>query len=93
MNFFAENFGPKKVDPGTATLTRDPLGPHNIFKGKSEYNEARRFIRSKFIEAAPVGCKIYTHFTIATDRSNVEKVFEVSADVIVEKNLSSVGMN
>lgn len=36
---------------------------------------------------------IYHHFTCATDTSNIQHVFDAVSDIIIERNLASIGLN
>ncbi|VEL16284.1 unnamed protein product [Protopolystoma xenopodis] len=62
--------------------------------GKSTIEDAGRFIQSKFIQLSRrQGSKeIYTHFTCATDTSNIQFVFNAVTDVIIKNTLKNAGL-
>jgi hypothetical protein len=53
------------------------------FEDSKSCEEAKEFIKKKFVELAPKGKTIYTHFTCATDISNIEFVFLSVSDIIL----------
>ncbi|CAG0917788.1 unnamed protein product [Notodromas monacha] len=62
------------------------------YEGKNKYDEASAFIERKFLALnRRSDDKVYTHFTCATDTSNMEFVFSAVTDVIVRNNLKETG--
>lgn len=64
------------------------------YRGSNTYEEAAAYIKMKF-EACNIkrGTKeIYTHFTCATDTSNIQFVFDAVTDVIRRNNLKECGL-
>lgn len=64
------------------------------YTGGNTYDETSSFIQQKFenLNKRKDQKKIYTHFTCATDTSNIEFVFDAVTDVIIKNNLSSCGL-
>ena len=64
------------------------------YAGKNTYGEASAYIRERFEEKNErQGTKeVYTHFTCATDTSNIQFVFDAITDVIIKNNLRSCGL-
>lgn len=64
------------------------------YRGKNTYDEASAFIRKRFegLNQRPEAKEIYTHFTCATDTSNVQFVFESVSDIIIKNNLKDCGL-
>ncbi|VEL25662.1 unnamed protein product [Protopolystoma xenopodis] len=64
------------------------------YSGGDNYDEASQYIRQRFEGLNNrVGVKeIYTHFTCATDTSNVQFVFDAAIDVIIKSNLKECGL-
>ena len=63
------------------------------YPGSSNYEEASAFIQMKFESLNRNPSKeIYTHFTCATDTSNVQFVFDSVTDVIIKDQLREVGL-
>ncbi|XP_072014592.1 guanine nucleotide-binding protein G(o) subunit alpha-like [Amphiura filiformis] len=63
------------------------------YRGTSEVKEARQYICKQFVSKNK--CKdspVYHHYTTATDRSNVQFVFDAAMDVVLHQTLSDVGM-
>lgn len=62
--------------------------------GLNTYEEAASYIRSQFenLNKRRDQKQIYTHFTCATDTSNIQFVFEAVTDVILKNNLRDVGL-
>ncbi|KAJ3423973.1 guanine nucleotide-binding protein g(o) subunit alpha [Anaeramoeba flamelloides] len=62
------------------------------YKGKNNFEQASEYIKSKFLEKAKdQDHKIYTHFTCATDTTNVRFVFDAVKDIILQ-NITEFGM-
>ncbi|XP_042605101.1 guanine nucleotide-binding protein G(o) subunit alpha-like isoform X1 [Cyprinus carpio] len=63
------------------------------FRGADcDVDAAARFIASMFVSLNMTSKLIYHHFTTATDTSNVQVVFQVVMDTIIEENLKSVSL-
>ncbi|KNC71479.1 hypothetical protein SARC_15980, partial [Sphaeroforma arctica JP610] len=57
------------------------------------YAAASEFIREMF-ESMNRGTEntIYSHFTCATDTENIQFVFDVITDVLIQRNFKEVGL-
>ncbi|CAH8493157.1 unnamed protein product [Schistosoma mattheei] len=64
------------------------------YTGGNNYEEASEYIRSCFENSnTRSGPKdIYSHFTCATDTSNIQFVFDAVTDVIIKNNLKDCGI-
>jgi len=64
------------------------------FVGSNSYEEAAAYIQMKFenLNRRQETKEVYTHFTCATDTSNVQFVFDAVTDVIVKDNLKDCGL-
>ncbi|KAF5400399.1 GTP binding protein alpha subunit Gi [Paragonimus heterotremus] len=64
------------------------------YRGANTYEEAGFYIQHKFeaLNRHEATKEIYTHFTCATDTSNMQFVFESVTDVIIRANLRLGGM-
>lgn len=64
------------------------------YRGSNTYEEAAAFIKMKFESCNLKGAtkEIYTHFTCATDTSNIQFVFDAVTDVIRRNNLKEIGL-
>ncbi|KAJ6231793.1 guanine nucleotide-binding protein g(o) subunit alpha [Anaeramoeba flamelloides] len=61
------------------------------YKGKNNFEEASEYIKSKFLEKIKdKEQKIYTHFTCATDTTNVRFVFDAVKDILLQ-NITEFG--
>jgi guanine nucleotide-binding protein G(i) subunit alpha len=62
--------------------------------GPNTYEAAAAFIRLQFEELNKKKAEkeIYTHFTCATDTTNIQFVFEAVTDVIMKNNLKDCGL-
>ena len=65
--------------------------------GSNTYNDAGAFIQWKFEQLNRTTGQsqpkaIYTHFTCATDTSNIQFVFDAVTDMIIKSNLAEVGL-
>ena len=72
--------------------------PDILNLGPNTYEEARTYIKEKFLELnrsrnpnLPKK-EIYTHYTCATDTTNIKFVFESITDSIITKHLQEMGM-
>jgi len=60
--------------------------------GSSNYTEASEYIRYRFESVNRQSKEIYTHFTNATDTTNVEFVFDASMTIVLQENLKMAGI-
>lgn len=70
--------------------------------GANRFEDAGAYIQMRFEglnkQRTPDGSgpgrlkEIYTHFTCATDTSNIQFVFDAVTDMIIKKNLIEVGL-
>lgn len=84
-----------KKDLFTEKIAKSPLTicfPE--YPGRNEYVQAGAYVQHKFEELNKQKDKkeIYTHFTCATDTTNVQFVFDAVTDVIVKNNLKDCGL-
>lgn len=84
-----------KKDLFEEKITRSPLSicfPE--YKGANTYEECASYIQMKFenLNKKKDQKQIYTHFTCATDTSNIQFVFDAVTDVIIKNNLSNCGL-
>ncbi|XP_076280582.1 G protein alpha i subunit [Lasioglossum baleicum] len=84
-----------KKDLFEEKITRSPLTicfPE--YKGTNTYEECASYIQMKFenLNKRKDQKQIYTHFTCATDTSNIQFVFDAVTDVIIKNNLSNCGL-
>jgi len=83
-----------KMDLFEAKITKYPLSRcFPEYQGANTYGEAAQYIQLKF-EALnrKDGKEIYTHFTCATDTTNIQFVFDAVTDVIIKNNLKDCGL-
>ncbi|CAG5099437.1 Oidioi.mRNA.OKI2018_I69.XSR.g16525.t1.cds [Oikopleura dioica] len=64
------------------------------YKGADTYEDAAPYIQVQFenLNKRKDSKEIYTHFTCATDTSNIQFVFDAVTDVIIKKNLVDCGL-
>lgn len=64
------------------------------YTGQNTYEEASAYIRTKFenLNKRKDKKEIYTHFTCATDTTNIQFVFDAVTDVIIKNNLKDIGL-
>lgn len=84
-----------KKDLFEEKITRSPLTicfPE--YTGGNTYEEASSYIRTKFenLNKRKDKKEIYTHFTCATDTTNIQFVFDAVTDVIIKNNLKDIGL-
>lgn len=62
--------------------------------GPNTFEDAASYIRMKFesLNNRKEQKEIYTHFTCATDTSNIQFVFDAVTDVIIKNNLKDCGL-
>ena len=82
-----------KKDLFEEKITKSPLSicfPE--YTGENEYNQAAEYVREQFEKQNKHADtkEIYTHFTCATDTSNVRFVFDAVSDVLMRKILDTV---
>lgn len=65
-----------------------------MFSGGKTFEDASMYIKNKFegLNKRKDQKEIYTHFTCATDTSNIQFVFEAVTDVIIKNNLKDCGL-
>nr|XP_023026305.1 G protein alpha i subunit [Leptinotarsa decemlineata] len=84
-----------KKDLFEEKITRSPLTicfPE--YTGPNTYQDASSYIKMKFenLNKRKDQKEIYTHFTCATDTSNIQFVFDAVTDVIIKNNLKMCGL-
>lgn len=57
------------------------------YKGPQNFHESSKYIKEKFVSQVSDGREIYTHFTCATDNSNMEFVFDAVTDLILRNKI------
>lgn len=63
------------------------------YTGRNNFEEASAYIQQQFEMRNHAPDKdIFTHFTCATDTTNIQFVFDAVTDVIIRNNLKSVGL-
>jgi len=64
------------------------------YKGDNKFEDAAGFLEKKYlaINATP-DRMIFSHFTCATDTTNVEKVFQACKQTILDQNLKRLGLS
>jgi len=64
------------------------------YTGNNTYEDAASYIRLKFenLNKRRDQKEIYTHFTCATDTTNIQFVFDAVTDVIIKNNLKDCGL-
>lgn len=64
------------------------------YDGEQNYQDTSNFIRQKFedVNRRKTSKSIYTHFTCATDNTNIRVVFDAVIDVIIKTNLKDCGL-
>jgi len=62
--------------------------------GRNTYEEAGAYIRHRFecLNRSSSTKDVYTHFTCATDTSNVKFVMDAVTDIIIKNNLKDCGL-
>lgn len=84
-----------KKDLFEEKIVRSPLAicfPE--YTGPNTYEDASMYIRIKFenLNKRKDQKEIYTHFTCATDTTNIQFVFDAVTDVIIKNNLKECGL-
>lgn len=76
-------------------ILRSPLSIcYPEYKGGNTFDECSSYIQMKFenLNKRKDQKQIYTHFTCATDTTNIQFVFDAVTDVIIKNNLSNCGL-
>ena len=83
-----------KKDLFEEKIRRTPLTVcFSDYPGGNTYEEASAYIQMRFEELNGNPKKeIYSHFTCATDTSNVQFVFDAVTDVIIKDQLKDIGL-
>ncbi|KAK5981973.1 Guanine nucleotide-binding protein alpha-5 subunit [Trichostrongylus colubriformis] len=83
-----------KVDLFKAKLLHSRLGDHfSSYTGNNDFESASEYIQNFFTKAPlPSDCKLYVHFTEATDTQQIDFVFAAACDIILQLNLTRAGM-
>ena len=68
--------------------------PSPLCSGHNTYEEASSFVQIQFenLNKRRETKEIYSHFTCATDTTNVQFVFDAVTDVIIKNNLKDCGL-
>lgn len=68
--------------------------PFFCIQGSNTYEEGAAYIQMKFesLNKRRDQKEIYTHFTCATDTSNIQFVFDAVTDVVIKNNLKDCGL-
>ena len=68
--------------------------PCPLCSGHNTYEEASSFVQIQFenLNKRRETKEIYSHFTCATDTTNVQFVFDAVTDVIIKNNLKDCGL-
>ena len=64
------------------------------YVGPNTYEDTTAYIQDKFVQLneSPLSKNVYTHFTCATDTTNVKRVFDAAVDIIILNALQSCGL-
>ncbi|CAO2608403.1 Guanine nucleotide-binding protein G(z) subunit alpha [Lemmus lemmus] len=75
-------------------LNKKDLLAEKKYKGQNTYEEAAVYIQRQFedLNRNKETKEIYSHFTCATDTSNIQFVFDAVTDVIIQNNLKYIGL-
>lgn len=63
------------------------------FVGGADFDMATAFIRQRFLELNQTPKVIYTHFTCAVNKENVEVVFKCVKDTILKKVITETTLH
>ncbi|XP_075255158.1 guanine nucleotide-binding protein G(i) subunit alpha-like [Convolutriloba macropyga] len=84
-----------KKDLFEEKITKSPL-THCFpeYTGPNTFMEAGQYIQMKFenLNRRKLTKEVYSHFTCATDTSNIQFVFDACTDVIIKTNLKDCGL-
>eukprot|EP00301_Raphidiophrys_heterophryoidea_P004243 c11857_g1_i1.p1 GENE.c11857_g1_i1~~c11857_g1_i1.p1 ORF type:complete len:236 (+),score=67.81 c11857_g1_i1:714-1421(+) len=61
------------------------------YKGGRSFDRGCRYIMKKFISSCQPGRNLFIHITCATDRSNIEFVFEAVKESVLSQNVNAAG--
>ncbi|KAJ3158459.1 guanine nucleotide-binding protein subunit alpha [Irineochytrium annulatum] len=83
-----------KIDLFKEKLSRSPVGKFfPDYNGDNDYDSATDYILNRFVSLNQSDQKqIYTHFTCATDTSQIKFVMAAVNDIIIQANLRDVGL-
>ncbi|EPQ29477.1 uncharacterized protein PFL1_03232 [Pseudozyma flocculosa PF-1] len=83
-----------KIDLFKQKLPISPMGDYfSDYSGGSDYNAACDYIVNRFVSLNQSDAKtIYTHFTCATDTSQIRFVMSAVNDIIIQVNLRDCGL-
>ncbi|KAJ3164430.1 guanine nucleotide-binding protein subunit alpha [Geranomyces variabilis] len=83
-----------KIDLFRDKLPRSPMGKYfPDFQGEDDYDAASEYILGRFISLNQSDQKqIYTHFTCATDTTQIKFVMAAVNDIIIQTNLRDCGL-
>ncbi|KAJ3327201.1 hypothetical protein HDU76_012242, partial [Blyttiomyces sp. JEL0837] len=83
-----------KIDLFKSKLPRSPMGKYfPDFNGGDNYEAACDYILNRFVSLNQSEQKqIYTHFTCATDTSQIKFVMAAVNDIIIQTNLRDCGL-
>ena len=62
------------------------------YHNKGEQDSPENYLAEQFVQQVDLDRGIYRHFTCAKDRQNISVVFEVTIDLIKQKNMQYCGM-
>ena len=70
------------------------ISKHAFHSGANLYDEAASYVQLQFenLNKRKDTKEIYSHFTCATDTTNVQFVFDAVTDVIIKNNLKDCGL-
>ncbi|KAJ3204744.1 guanine nucleotide-binding protein subunit alpha [Dinochytrium kinnereticum] len=82
-----------KIDLFKQKLTRSPMGKYFPDFTGGDYDSACEYILNRFVSLNQSDQKqIYTHFTCATDTSQIKFVMAAVNDIIIQANLRDCGL-
>ncbi|KAJ3149101.1 guanine nucleotide-binding protein subunit alpha [Geranomyces michiganensis] len=83
-----------KIDLFRDKLPRSPMGKYfPDFEGEEDYDAACEYILNRFVSLNQSDQKqIYTHFTCATDTTQIKFVMAAVNDIIIQTNLRACGL-
>jgi guanine nucleotide-binding protein G(o) subunit alpha len=63
------------------------------YEGKDEYDESIAYIQSRFeLQSKNKSRALYCHITCATDKNNVQAVFNAVKDIVIRQSLAEGGL-
>ncbi|KAK3829218.1 MAG: guanine nucleotide-binding protein subunit alpha [Benniella sp.] len=83
-----------KIDRFKEKLPISPMSNYfPDYEGSDDYDEASEYIMNRFVSLNMTDTKqIYTHFTCATDTSQIKFVMAAVGDIIIQANLRECGL-